>query len=258
MRAVCMIREALHYRRGAFVRGLTAAGFRLESRIISPLPSDVLVIWNRYGWYDEEAKRFERVGARVVVCENGYLGKGWMGGDWFAMSIGHHNGAGAWVNAGNERWDSLNVPLQPWRSGDDVLILGQRGIGEDGIRSPDLWAERTRAKLGVGRIRGHPGNEPPKISLEQDLRGVGAVVTWASSAALHALIQGIPVWYAMPKWIGRWAALPVAQFGESAMRSDVARLQMFRSLVWAMWRLSEIESGEAFTRLLGLRDEVAA
>lgn len=260
MRALCLIREALHYKRGAFISGLTKAGYKIETAIAKPRPEDVLIIWQRYGYYDDVARQFEAAGARVIVAENGYLGKDWLGQTWLAMSIGHHNGAGTWICAGNDRWDSLDVKLEPWRSGgNDTLILAQRGIGEEGVKSPDRWAERTREKLGVGRIRPHPGNEPAKVLLEQDLRGVSSVVTWASSGALRALMMGVPVWYAMPKWIGRWASLPLGQFANGTpLRSDQARLSMFRSLAWAMWRIEEIESGQAFDHLLSLRDGAAA
>jgi hypothetical protein len=32
--------------------------------------------------------------------------------------------------------------------------------------------------------------------------------------------------------------------------TDAGRLAMLRTLAWAQWRLSEIESGEAFERLI--------
>lgn len=258
MRAQCMIREALHYKRAAFVDGLQAAGYRMESRIEHPRVDDVLVIWNRYGFWHEEACRFERAGARVVVAENGYLGKSWRDGEWFALAIGHHCGAGQWVVGDLKRWTELDVEMKPWRDdGSEIVVLGQRGIGEPGIASPPGWAESVAPRVG-GRIRRHPGINAAALPLEQDLRRASAVVVWTSTAALWALLWGIPCWCAYPEWIGAAAGRPLAQFGREPLRDDAARLAVFGRLIWAQWRLSEIRSGAAFAHLLGLETKEAA
>lgn len=260
MFAVCMIRDALHYRRESFLLGLRCAGYEVVRGLAKPSPEDVLVIWQRYGFYHEEAKRFESRGARVLVVENGYLGKHWMNDEWLAMAEGHHAGAGRWKKLNNDRWDSLNVEMAPWRTGGtETVILAQRGIGEPGVAYPMNWAENICARLKTGRVRGHPGNKEPEISLAEDLRKASSVVTWASSAALRALIMGIPVWYDFPRWIGARAALPVQQFGSrDPLRNDEQRLEVFRRLVWSQWRLSEIRNGFAFRTLLNLSQEMVA
>jgi hypothetical protein len=253
-RALCLIRDALVYRRAAFVSGLQAAGYAIATTLPNPDASDVLVIWNRYGDNETQATRFERAGARVLVIENGYLGKSWLGDRWFAMAVGQHAGGGKWNVGGNERWDSLNVPLAPWRTGGtETVILAQRGIGSQEVKSPDNWAQSVQKRIG-GRVRAHPGKKEPEIPLEQDLFNASCVVTWASTAAFQALMLGIPVWYDYPKWIGAIAAYPLLSYGEQGYgprRDDEDRVQMFRNLMWAMWRASEIEDGTAFRHLLG-------
>lgn len=251
MKALCLIRSAPCYRSDAFRHGLKLAGYELADRIDRPASDDVLVEWNRYGPFDEQARRFESAGARVVVVENGYLGKGWLGGNWYAMALGHHGGAGTWVDGGPQRWDALGVDLAPWRTGGkEVLILGQRGIGEPGIASPDHWAETTQRRIG-GRIRPHPDVRGVKpVPLEDDLRDVACVVTWASSAALRALMLGIPVWYGMERWIGAAACRHLSGFGREPLRDDAARLAMFQRLIWAQWRIEEVQDGSAFRHLL--------
>lgn len=252
-RACCMIREALVYRRASFLSGLRAAGYEVVKAVANPTREDVLVIWNRYGGYDELAQMFERAGARVVVVENGYMGKSWLGDRWFSMALSQHAGGGEWFPGGPERWDDLKVELSPWRAPDpdgEVIILAQRGIGSPDVRSPDRWAEKTRSRFGIGRIREHPGNGPPLVPLERDLIKAQCVMTWASTAALHALAMGIPAWYAYPKWIGGPACLPLTEYTSVPLRDDAARLGMFQRLAWAMWRASEVEDGTAFNHLL--------
>lgn len=243
LKACCLIRAEPHYRREAFEQGLKRAGYREAG----PNDCDVLVIWNRYGHWARAADKVEARGGRVLVAENGYLGNDFCGDRWYAISEGQHNGAGRWPDGGPERWDRLDVPLVEWRTGKEVIVLPQRGIGPPGVAMPDRWAEGLKMRKGW-RLRAHPGVadcEP----LANDLGNARAVVTWGSGAALKALLWGIPAFYAMPKWIGAAAATPLDQADWSSPQTP-ARLPMFRRLAWAMWRLSEIESGEAFRWLL--------
>lgn len=247
-KALCLLRDALHYRKAAFCAGLQAAGYTLADAIPRPAPDDVLVIWNRYGGFHEHASRFEVVGARVLVAENGYLGKSWRGGEWFALAEGHHGGAGRWPYGGPERWDGWGVDLAQWRTyGNEVVILGQRGIGEPGLGSPPGWEYRVRTRFQCpARIRPHPGVKGG-ANLLNDLKNAQAVVTWSSGAALLALMAGIPVWRDNSWWIGAKAAAPI---GDPLMRDDDARLEMFRRLAWANWTLEEVRTGEPFAWLM--------
>lgn len=245
-RALCLLRDAVHYRRQAFCEGLQAAGWKLAPKLDDPGPGDCLVIWNRYGGFHEQATQFEKRGALVLVAENAYLPSSVVGKGWYSLAAGHHAGAGSWTDGGPQRWDALGIEPAPWRQGGgETLILGQRGIGEPGVGSPPQWAEKVQRRIG-GRVRQHPGKADGLESLDRDLQRAGSVVTWASSAALLALLRGVPVWYDMPKWIGAGASRPMAEFGGEPRRDDAARLAMFRRLAWAMWRLDEIKSGKAF------------
>lgn len=255
-RALCLLRDPPHYRRACFVEGLQAAGYCVVPALPNPEPCDVVVSWNRYGIGHETASRFERAGARVVVAENGYFGNGWRGESWYALAEGHHAGAGVWPDLGPGRWDTFGIEPAPWRDGGETVILAQRGIGELGIASPLGWERALSQRIGA-RVRPHPG-KTPTYTLEHDLRGAGAVVTWASSAALFALLAGIPAYYGMSRWIGAAAARHVNDIGLGPRLDDAARLAMFRKLAWAMWEINEIRSGEAFRALLQPNTELAA
>lgn len=247
MMAHIALREAPHYRRNIFDAGFKKLGFKTQFGITRPSPGDVLVIWNRYGVYHEKAKEFESVGAKVLVVENAYLGREVLQNDdhWLAISVGHHLGAGNWPVGDASRWDDLKVKLSPWRvGGTETVVLLQRGIGEPGVAMPKDWTWR-------GRLRKHPAKSGVSIPLEKDLSKAKEAITWASSAALHALIMGVPVFYAFDKWIGAPASKHVSLHGkEEPLRSDDARTNMFRRLIWAQWTRPEIESGEALERLI--------
>lgn len=244
--ALNRLRPSLHYRREAFDAGLVAAGFDVVDRIDRPQRGDLLLIWNRYSGYHDQACQFERAGGTVLVAENGWLGKHWRCGEWFSLSLGR---MGQFNAGGPERWDGWNVDLSPFRSGgEETLIFAQRGIGAPGYRSPDMWAESVRGRIG-GRIRKHPGMSAPDVSLTDDLARAKQCVTWNSGAALQALTLGVPVWSAGP-WIGSEAARPLAEWGAEPKRDDEARLKMFRRLAWGMWTLDEIRTGEPIRRLI--------
>lgn len=248
-RALNLLRASVHYRRECFDQGLQAAGFKLVPALADPRPGDLLVIWNRYGGFHEQAQIFERAGAGVLVVENGLLGKNWRGGEWFSLSLGHCAGAGEFKPAGPERWDGWGVPLAPWRTGGrETVIFGQRGIGESGVASPPVWAEGVQRRIG-GRIRPHPGQGPAK-ALAVDLADARDVVTWHSAAALQALLLGVAVWFDCPTWIGAGAARPLAEWPGQPKRDDGSRLEMFRRLAWCCWTLDEIKTGEPIERLL--------
>ena len=252
-RALNLIRPLPHYRHDCFAAGLEASGYRLVHELGDPEPGDCLLIWNRYGRNHERAKTFEAAGARVLIAENAYLPTEVLGSGWYSLAESHHAGAGVWPDLGGERWDGLGIELRAWRTGGtEVLILGQRAIGEPGIASPPHWAEQSQQRLG-GRVRPHPGKHPG-MKLEHDLRNAAVVCTWASSAAIRALVYGVPVFYAMDRWIGAAAGRPIAEFGQEPRRDDDARLAMLRRLAWAQWHLDEIRSGAAFDALLNHRE----
>lgn len=254
MNAWLNLREGVHYRREAFVSGLESLGYTVQSGLtFTPGPQDILICWNRYSQKDTAARAFESAWRPVLVAENGYLGNDFAGSRWYAISRTHHNGAGKWPQGGPERWDSLNVPLAPWREpGGEIVVLPQRGIGPAGVAMPRDWLARTEAQLAgmKYRVRRHPG-VTQCISLEDDLRNASAVVTWGSGAALKALTMGIPVYSDMQNWIGYMAALPLKALKQGLRKTDdVARREVMRSVAWAMWRLEEITDGTAFRRLL--------
>src|SRR3990167_7010375 len=110
--AYLMIRPGLAYRSEAFAAGLKAAGYDVLIRM--PPSGDVsadtvLVTWNRSVHCAAAADSVERRGGRVLVSENGYLGKGADGYPLYAMARGHHCGAGQWPEGDAARWDNLGI-----------------------------------------------------------------------------------------------------------------------------------------------------
>lgn len=243
--------EGVHYRREAFAEGFSRLGFSVtfNSRHV-PRRDDVLVLWNRYKRDEMRAREYESSGAQVLITENAWLGPEEKDRHWFALSVGHHNGAGMWRVGDDQRWADMEIPLSPWREkGKHILVLPQRGMGEIGVAQPLGWLSRTLEKLALATerpilVRYHPGIRP---HAQIDFSGTWCVVTWASGAALKAIIAGIPCFYELPHWVGAMAAVR----GLDIERPFVGdRLPMLRQLAWAMWRADEIATGDPLAWLL--------
>lgn len=255
--AVLLFPPSPHYRVPEFTAGLEAVGFKIiRTMPTRPNPDDLLVIWNRHGAQHEYAKRFERVGAKVLVVENGYIGGQDKFHQPFAMALAGHNGTGRWRIGGPERWSAWDIPLPAWRtSGDHILIMPQRGIGPEGTRSPVGWVQRIAVQLKSLtqrpiRVRKHPGARRFDVPLEPDLQNCHCVIIWGSGGGVKALVAGVPVFYQLPGWIGHPAAKKLASQANLDDPYLGDRTAFLRRLAWAQWRLSEIASGYAFDWLL--------
>lgn len=233
------------------MRGLSRHGFQCEAKHVrNPMPDDLLVIWNRNRVFDPIANVYERAGARVMVCENGYLDRAADGSKYYAVALDAHNGAGRWFVGDEPRF---KVDELPWReTGSKVLVLPQRGIGQQGVAMPSTWPQRVLERIKTDReivVRPHPGHQ--RMEQPLDFRDVWCCVTWGSGAAIKALRQGIPVFHEFPRWIGAPGASQLAGNIEACHTPD--RRLLWTRITWAQWTLEEIGSGEAFDRLLHAR-----
>jgi hypothetical protein len=258
-------------RRDAFVKGLKACGYFVNAVFWSPsMPvraGDVLVIWNRYANEEQLANQFEKAGGRVIVAENGYIGQGgsvpkWDAkhvgpGQYYAMALHGHNGAGTWPAGDGSRWAGLGINVKDYghsaTHGKHVLVCANRSFGMRGMAMPQGWADDVANRLRRHtsrpiRVRHHPGNTLPAVPLEADLKDAWACVIWASGAGLTALIHGVPVICEAPHWICKSATGHDVSSIEHPRWGD--RLPAFERLAWAQWRIDEIASGQAFRHLL--------
>lgn len=259
-RAVIMIRAQPHYRRDAFESGLLKSGFQVLPSIENPQPGDVLLTWNRYGASAFAASVYEKAGAQTLVVENGYFGRDSQGRALYSIHNKMLHGYGSWYVGQEDRFEKFDIKLENWRrGGDHALVFQQRGIGTPPVSSPPEHANVLASKIKTcanitARIRKHPGDNAPPISLESDLSGALFAATHTSSAGLKAMAMGVPVVTTAEKWLGIPAAMDVSKFDDAAwrgiegklIRSDSARLDVFKRIAWAQWTVDEISNGIPF------------
>lgn len=246
------MRRNVYTRWQKFEKGLERLGFEVGDNPHAPRPGDVLVIWNRYARHERAARQYEAAGGTVILAENGWIGRAPPDESKpIALCRSHHNGAGWWPEGDASRWPLFGVELVPWRtSGEHILMLPQRGIGEHGVAMPHDWLNLAIARLRKVTkrqiiVRMHPGMHEPR---DPDFSGAWAAMTWGSGAAIKALAAGIPVFHDMPDWIGA----PAARFGLANLEDPPMgeRLPMFQRLAWAQWGADEIATGEPLARLI--------
>lgn len=237
MRAYLNLRFTVPERRAMFTEGLQRLSYTVvDGMTHAPERGDILVTWNRIHEGDTVARIFTERGNAVLVTENASWGNEFAGKQWYTLARNYHNVAGMFPIGGPERWDSLGVELELWRSEGETVVLASRGIGPGAYRMPGNWPQQQG-----GRVRAHPGRYAAATPLREDLARCGRVVTWGSGAAVLALVWGCRVESHQPQWIAEQD------------NTDAGRLAMFRRLAHAQATHEEIRSGDAFARLLTAR-----
>jgi len=276
MKAWNLTRAEIVYRHDAFSAGLRAAGYDVRSGNPEGAPGNVLLIWNRYPPFSDLATRFEAAGGIALICENGYLGPNGCSPHHmeprsiYALARSYHNDASVVRMGQDDRWSALGVPVQPWRaSGGHVLVCENRPFGAPGRAMPANWAQDVAGRLRKLtkreiRIRPHPGNAAPHKRLAEDLAGAWACVIWSSSAGVHALVRGIPVYCEARYWICKGGEGEATEGVETDIRfiecgprlGMYPRNESLQRLAWAQWSVEEIASGEPFRHLLHSAEQV--
>jgi len=152
-------------------------------------------------------------------------------------------------NAPPDRWRRLGIEFDDWKlSGRFALMLSQHP-NDYGAPSQTIW-DSTRKLLEAlykVRERPHPLVAQSPRSLAEDLRDAHMAVTWTSTAAVEAVIAGVPTVALHPMCI----ASPVCSqtFDDPYFRGD--RRQWAYNLMYRQWKLNEIADGSMWSHVYG-------
>lgn len=197
----------------AFAEGIGVRTMSPHAYCSQRRPQDVVIYGLLRGLQDAK-KVAQRKRLNWVYIDNGYLTPGHFHGNYsVTINAYQHTGAGLYER-GRRRFENLNLKwkyLTMWqKTGEYILILPPTEIFAFlmGFEAQN-WIEDTEEKLRLAtdrpvRVRRKPGSRvgkhvvPKGTSLEEDLKGAYAVVTYNSKAAIQALIQGVPVFVSSP------------------------------------------------------------
>lgn len=189
--------------------------------------------------------------APYYYCDNAYFDQ--VRGQYFRVTRNglQHNGVG---RSNGKRFNDLGIEMRPWRQrGDHVVVCPQSEHFMRTLAGVDFdWTRTTLSALArftsrPVRLREWSRDKAAlAATLDDDLRGAHALVTWSSAAAVMAVTAGVPV-----VTMGPCAAAPMA--GDLA---DIENLPQPERMNWAsvladnQWTLEEMKSGRAWEGLL--------
>lgn len=275
----------------SFLQGVAACGDTATKIHVSNAKDadkcDVIVtccIYNRLGRdgrYARFRKRIELLPVPKLCMDVGFVRNPRevaMQDAYMAVGIGGIKRGAVYANANSppDRWNALQIPLQPWRrKGRHVLLLGQveNGSSTQHLNGGSEWMQRVLRELPQYTqrpivVRTHPNDKdirlpqyvqvtPPGESLSKSLENAWCAVTLTSNAAVWAIINGIPV-IAMDPLSMAW---PLAFHQLSAIEEDLkthpfaahphgessySREQWAYDLAYAQWTPAELRKGLAW------------
>jgi len=171
-----------------------------------------------------------------------------------------HDGSGR-ADAG--RFATFDLRIRPWRrAGTHILIATQSQLFyryQLGIERSEWVAQQMAQIAAVSRrpIRvchkpdpGRPGNGAVAPSFEADLADAWAAVTHSSSAAVKALLEGVPVFCTAPCMASRMGQDDLSRIEDPTYPDD--REQWLANLAANQWTRAEFRDGTCWRALNGL------
>lgn len=241
---VCLVHDPRKRHQGAALAAM-ADGMRSHGLSVDLgdafTESDLTVVWG--------ARTVPDAAERVLRLEAGYING--QSGEYVrdrlrfvSVSWGQLHGRGVPPPLGcpPDRWDALNIELEPWVERDGVLIcLNHPHDSQAPPSVTPLWY----SSFTPAYIRPHPLISPSQESLKDALARVGSCVVWNSGACIEAVIRGVPT-----TAVDRGAMVRVPQLGSLHVDTDEIREKWAHQLAYRQWTHAELSSGEAweFTR----------
>lgn len=176
---------------------------------------------------------------RVLVVDRAWWG------DPEAVSLG-------WLNADGSRrfavpdFDRWHPEPQPWKTREQsALVLADYGQDVDAIVS------RAKSRFHCVRVRRHPAEERPEVSLPSSLALSDVAIGTSGSALFDAVVAGVPSICLDPR--NEIAPVCAPSLEDELVRPD--RGPWLRCMAWKQFWLEEIANGFAWAALEGLQDE---
>ncbi len=202
-------------------------------------------------------------GSRLIMIESAFIDRKryWQVG--YGGSSGHADFRNK--NSPGDRWDAMDVPYKSWRYQPEgyIVVCGQVPWDTQ-VQDTDhaLWCRKTMAFFSERRVwfRPHPRTRTDHrakylihwslyspINFEECCAQAKCFVTWNSTVAVDALLQGVPV-IALDSGSIAWdmAGHSLKDVNDLVYPD---RTQWLHDLAYAQWTLEEMRSGLVWRHL---------
>lgn len=198
----------------------------------------------QYGSMDRYKECLEE-GAEFYFADSGYFRAfDCQPRAWYRIT--HNAFTKNWIdNVPNDRFESLRVPLRPWKKGGrDILVCPPFGGWVMDLFDAHAWLDKVLRDLN--KYTDRPIRVRPKYSkgsIWEALEGCHALVTFMSNTATDAAVFGIPAFVPEDN-----QAAPLGNTDLSRIESPVYgdREGWAASLAYGQYNLEEMESGLAW------------
>jgi hypothetical protein len=198
----------------------------------------------------------------LVVLERGFVKRD----EYYGVALNGLNGLGYFGPKGNpsDRWDALGVEIKPWKSGGDYILVCGQVPWDASVQHTDhvQWCQDTVATIQSRtdipvRFRPHPetadfdyGLEPSAASFDEDVANAHAIVSFSSTSAALAVLEGVPI-FTMDRGSIAW------DVGNHVLAKELLehphkpeREPWAHDLAYSQWTVAEMEAGLPWGRIL--------
>ena len=203
-------------------------------------------------------------GVSVIYCDKGYVNRGWNNESaYYRFSVNGFHPLHYFQRTPRppDRWEKLGVTLAPrQQNGQAIVFAGipQKSAdwhGFDSVRFAEDTIQKIQSLTDRPVIyRPRKTNNPPppipgttyshnRCGIQQELKNAFALVTYASNAAVDAILAGVPAFV-----LGPGIAKPVSNTDLRVIQtplfpSEKERAQWCWDLAYCQWTLQEMENG---------------
>ena len=230
----------------AFGDGLKAHGVTVSTLQEDPTKADFIVTWGD--------RRPPGCTLPPLMLENGYINgdtgsyevrrRAHISTSWGAL----HGLADAAPDRPADRWEKLSLELAPWRVRPGMVLVCKQLMNDKTAPSASQWRDVMRDVVHTFAsvaVRPHPRDLPSQAPLTAALAGASVCVTWSSTAAIEAVLAGVPtITYHRGS-----IAWPVSSHDCGARRFLGERSQWAYNLAYRQWTHDEIRSGECWQHI---------
>jgi hypothetical protein len=168
------------------------------------------------------------------------------------------------MNVPSDRFEEWNVKLQPYKTGDQILICPSSETMTKAFTgmSVDQWVEKQKMEIQKHtnkpikvrlkpRKKGTSGPSVAEIPVEEDLKNSHALVTLASLTAIDALKMGVPVYSSHPNLCPS-AWVTQSDYSTINKPEQLPREELFFNLAYKQFSIKEMRDGTLYENIMRL------